>query len=69
MRVTFTVACEDFLYAGVVRPFVSWTKELRKPNIENTLILLRNKSIEEYFEAENINYKEHIYQDKVKKVL
>ncbi|RLF02032.1 MAG: hypothetical protein DRJ59_04695 [Thermoprotei archaeon] len=67
MRVAFIVAYKDPLYAGVVRPFVDWAKELKKPNIESTLILLRSKSIEEYLEVENTNYKEHIYQGKVKR--
>ena len=51
----------------MVKPFVDWAKELKKHNIKSILILPRSRGIEEYFEVENTNYKEHIYQGKVKR--
>jgi len=56
MRVTFIIAYEDSPYAGVVRPFINWAKELKRHGVKSTIILFRSKGLDDYLEAKGVDY-------------
>jgi len=56
MRLTFIIAYENSPYAGVVRSFINWAKELKGHSVESTVILFRSKSFDHYFEAKSVDY-------------
>ena len=69
MRVAFIIAYEKSPYAGVVRPFINWAKELKRHSIESTLILIKSQGVREYLEAEDLDYQSADNKQELRKLL